>query len=47
MPNHIQKANDTLYTTGVTFATETAYHGVLATLCYLEDLNSFIVLMGF
>jgi hypothetical protein len=58
MPYPIHKANVSLYTTSATYAAETAYsygglnfiHGfnrVLTTVWYLEDLNSFTVLMGF
>jgi hypothetical protein len=54
----IYKANVSLYTTGATYAAETAYpygglkfiHGfnwVLTTLWYMVELNSFTVLMGF
>ena len=57
MPYLIHKANVSLYTTGATYAAETAYsygelkfiHGfnrVLTTVWYMEDLNSFMVLMG-
>jgi hypothetical protein len=58
MPYPIHKDNVSLYTTGATYATDTAYpygglkyihgfNGVLTTLWYLEDLHSFMVLMGF
>jgi hypothetical protein len=58
MPYPIHKANVSLYLTGATYAAETAYpygglkfihgfNGVLTTLWYLEDLDSFMVLMGF
>ena len=58
MPYLIHKANVSLYSTGATYAAETAYpygglkfihgfNGVLTTLWYLEDLNTFMVLMGF
>jgi hypothetical protein len=58
MPYPIHKANVSLYTTGATYAAEPAdsygglkfihgFNGVLTTVWYLEDLNSFTVLMGF
>ena len=53
----IYKVNVSLYTTGATYAAETAYpygglkliygfNGVLTTVWYVEDLHSFMVLMG-
>jgi hypothetical protein len=58
MPYLIHKANVSLYSTGATYAAETAYpygelklihgfNGVLTTLWYLKDLNTFTVLMQF
>jgi hypothetical protein len=58
MPSHNHKDNVSLYTTGVTYAAEIAYpyeglkfihgfNGVLNTVWYLEDINSFMVLIGF
>jgi hypothetical protein len=58
MPYLIYKVNVSLYTTGATYAAETTYpygglkcihgfNGVLTTLWYLKDLNTFTVLMQF
>ena len=57
MPYLIYKSNVSLYSTGATYAAEPAYsygglkfihgfNGVLTTVWYVEDLHSFMVLMG-